>query len=216
MTLDQIEAMAREVALSVFGLVDCAGDSAAPDGATTLILLGPGEPGFWDHVTGEEEFRDNVPDPLDRWSTRVVKALADHLGGTAIFPFGGPPYAPFQRWAVESGRAWPSPVGLLVHDIAGLWVSYRGAIAVPFDVRQSQVPAKPCDTCADQPCLSACPVGALTAGGYDLPRCHTHLDGAGAATCMTQGCEVRASCPQGQSYGRMPAQSAFHMSHFHR
>lgn len=216
MTQDQIEAMAREVALSIFGIVDCAGDDTVPDNARALILLGPGEPGFWDRVTGEAEFSDGARDPLDRWSTRVVTALADRLGGTAIFPFGGPPYAPFQRWAVESGRAWPSPVGLLVHDIAGLWVSYRGAIAVPFAVSQPAPQSKPCDTCAGQPCLTACPVGALTAGGYDLPRCHAHLDGAGAATCMTQGCAVRASCPAGEEYGRMPAQSAFHMGHFHR
>lgn len=215
MTLDQIEAMAREVALSVFGVVCCAGDAATPDDAKALILFGPGEPGFWDRVTGEAEFHDGAADPLDRWSTRVVTALADRLGGTSIFPFGGPPYAPFQRWALESGRAWSSPVGLLVHDIAGLWVSYRGAVAVPFNVKQSSVRAKPCDTCA-APCLSACPVGALTGDGYDLPRCHTHLDGAGTATCMTQGCEVRASCPAGANYGRVAAQSAFHMDHFHR
>ncbi|MEO1238100.1 MAG: ferredoxin [Pseudomonadota bacterium] len=216
MTLDEIEDVVRTAALSVFGVVDCAGDAAAPDGAIALILLGPGEPGFWQHVTAEPEFADGAADPLDRWSTRVITALADRLGGVAVFPFDGPPYAPFQRWAVESGRAWPSPVGLLVHDIAGLWVSYRGAIALPFDVTQSPAPAKPCDRCADQPCLTACPVGALTGDGYDLPRCHGHLDGAGAATCMTHGCAVRASCPAGLGYGRIDTQSAFHMAHFHR
>ncbi|MEL7461024.1 MAG: ferredoxin [Pseudomonadota bacterium] len=216
MTHDQIEAMAREVALSVFGLVSCAGDKAVPDGAQTLVLLGPGEPGFWDHVTSTPEFADGAADPLDRWSTRVVKALSDRLGGTAIFPFGGPPYAPFQRWATDSGRAWPSPVGLLVHDTAGLWVSYRGAIALPFGVATPTQPAKPCDTCTAKPCLTACPVGALTGDGYDLPRCHAHLDGAGSATCMAQGCQVRAACPAGASYGRVDAQSAFHMAQFHR
>lgn len=216
MTLGTFETAARKFALSVFGVLDCTNDAAIPDGAKSLVLLGPGEPGFWAHVTREPEFRDGLPDPLDRWSTRVITALASDWGGQPIFPFGGPPFAPFQRWAVESGRAWPSPVGFLVHDVAGLWVSFRGAIALPDAIEIQPATAKPCDSCADKPCLTACPVGALTDAGYDLPKCHTYLDGPGANTCMTSGCAVRSSCPAGADYGRMPAQSAFHMRHFHK
>lgn len=216
MTLAEVEALAEESALWVFGVLDCDGDPAVPTDTRALILLGPGEPGFWNHVTASPEFADGAPDPLDRWSTRVVSNLADQLGGTAIFPFGGPPYAPFQRWAVDSNRAWPSPVGLLVHDRAGLWVSYRGAIALPFDLAASEERPMPCDTCAEKPCLSACPVSALTETGYDLAACHSYLDGYGATTCMTSGCQVRAACPAGHDYGRVAAQSAFHMAQFHK
>lgn len=216
MTLDRIETAARHSALCLFGVVDCTGDPATPDDAKSLILLGPGEPGFWGHVTTQPEFRDGAPDPLDRWSTRVVTALADTLGGQAIFPFGGPPYAPFQRWAIKSGRAWSSPVGLLVHDVAGLWVSYRGAIALPYAIETPHASAKPCDSCAHKPCLTACPVGALSDTGYDLPKCHGYLDSADGTSCLSQGCQVRSTCPAGANYGRVAAQSAFHMRHFHK
>ncbi|MDJ1006748.1 MAG: ferredoxin [Paracoccaceae bacterium] len=216
MRLAEIEAAAAETALDIFGLFDCSGDPDLPEFARRLLLLGPREPGFWAHVTDSPEFRDSAPDPLDRWSRRVVTELAEGFGGTAVFPFGGPPYAPFQRWALASGRAWPSPVGLLVHDRAGLWVSYRGALALPFEMDLPGPGARPCDTCAGRPCLTACPVSALTSAGYDLDRCHDHLDGPGQATCMSRGCDVRRSCPAGGEYGRVEAQSAFHMRHFHR
>lgn len=215
MILNDVAAAARTEALAVLGALSCRGDAAVPNGAKTLILLGPNEPGFWSHVTRQPEFADGSPDPIDRWSRRVIDAMAKALGGQAIFPFGGPPYAPFQRWAMESGRAWPSPVGLLVHDMAGLWISYRGAIALPVDLDLPVPPVRPCDTCSDKPCLSACPVGALNGEGYDLPACHAFLDGAGRTSCMETGCQVRKSCPAGADYARLPAQSAYHMRQFH-
>jgi epoxyqueuosine reductase len=59
------------------------------------------------------------PDPIDRWSRRVIGHMACDLGAKALFPFGGPPWHPFIAWAKRSGRAWESPVGFLVHDRAG-------------------------------------------------------------------------------------------------
>jgi hypothetical protein len=102
----------------------------APAGTQTLLLLGPSEPGFWAHITASAEFIDGAPDPIDRWSRRVIGHMACDLGAKALFPFGGPPWHPFIGWAKRSGRAWESPVGFLVHDHAGLMVSYRGALAL--------------------------------------------------------------------------------------
>ena len=143
---------------------------ALPDRCETLILLGPSEPGFWLHFTQSPEWADGAADPLDRWSTRVIGALAAELGGTALFPFGGPPYHPFYTWALRSGRAWASPVHLLVHDVAGLMVSYRGAVALPRRVALQPVGASPCITCQGQPCRTACPAAALTPANADAPR----------------------------------------------
>ncbi len=188
----------------------------APDevpGHQSLVLLGPGGPGFWPHVSAAPEFADAAPDPLDRWSHRVITALAHDLGARAIFPWDGPPWPPFTGWARRSGRAWPSPVGLLVHDSHGLMLSFRGALALPHRLALPAAAARPCDTCADQPCRSACPVGALSPDGYDVPACKSDLNRPGN-TCMARGCAVRRACPASAGAARSEAQSAFHMGYF--
>lgn len=214
MTLAPIQTLAAPHFLDIFGAFHATdADGCAPG---TMVLLSPLEPGFWAHVTAEPEFSDGQPDPVDRWSSRVIGALADTLGGTALFPFGGPPYAPFISWATRTGRAWPSPVGMLVHDTAGLMISIRGAVLLPALLNLPPTPpVSPCTGCA-QPCLTACPVGALGPRPYDVPACHAHLDSPEGGDCLAGGCQVRRACPVSQRFARDPAQTAHHMRHFHK
>jgi pimeloyl-ACP methyl ester carboxylesterase len=207
--LAEIEQAAADRQLAVMGVVK----EDLPEGVETLVLLGPGEPGFWAAFTAGPEYRDGRPDPLDRWSERVIGQLAQTLGAEPLFPFGGPPWQPFIRWALASGRAHVSPVGLLVHDSAGLMVSYRGALAFAEDIAAPPPPPKPCLSCADMPCLSACPVEAFAGGSYDIAACKADLDRSGN-DCMARGCAVRRACPVSQRHGRVVAQSAFHMRAF--
>ena len=89
--LQAIAGRAAADGLTPLGAFHPAPEDAAPPGTGTLVLLG-------------------------RWSARVIGEMAEGLGATAVFPFGGPPWAPFTAWARRSGEAWESPVGLLVHD----------------------------------------------------------------------------------------------------
>ncbi|MBO6604153.1 MAG: ferredoxin [Roseicyclus sp.] len=215
MEYSALSARVRAHHLDIFGAFHPGPGDDAPAGTETLVLLGPREPGFWAHVTAEPEFIDRKPDPMDRWSRRVIGRLACDLGAKARFPFGGPPFAPFIRWATRTGRAWTSPVSILVHDVAGLMVSYRGALALKERIALPEPPAAPpCETC-HKPCLTACPVSALTPQGYDTIVCHAYLDTVPGEACLSAGCAVRRACPLSQSYGRQPAQSAFHMRSFH-
>ena len=202
--------------LDVFGAFHPDADDEAPDGTGTILLLGPHEPGFWAHVRAAPEFLDGRADPMDRWSLRVIADIAKATRTTALFPFGGPPWRPFIRWATRSGRAWTSPVQLLVHDRAGLMVSYRGALALQDRLPLPPAASRPCNTCDGAPCATACPVGALTPAGYDLAACHRFLDGPDGRDCMDNGCAVRRACPVSARYGRLPEQSRFHMKAFHR
>lgn len=191
-------------------------DGYTPEGTRAIALAGPmGGPLWWDILTASPEWRDGQPDPMDRWSRRVLTAIAARFGATALFPFGGPPWLPFQAWAKASGRAWESPVRLLVHAEAGLWVSFRGALALPFALDLPPAP-NPCETCADRPCLTACPPGAIREGAYDVPACHAFLDTGPGRACLTQGCRVRAACPVSIRHARVAVQSAYHMSRFHK
>ena len=198
--------------LGGFAVAD--GEAGFPHGTRTLLLIGPQEPGFWPHMQVQPEWGE--PDPVDRWSRRVVGRIACDLGATALFPFGGPPYQPFFSWALRTGSVWESPVRLLVQDKQGLFVSFRGALALRDALDRPPAPPRPCDTCAAKPGLTACPVAALTGAGYDVPGCHAYLDQPEGAICLTGGCLVRGSCPVSQAYARMPEQSAYHMRQFHR
>lgn len=214
MTLNATEAACSAAELSIIAAYHPTKD-LAPAGCKTLILLGPEEPGFWRRITTSPEF--GGPDPVDRWSERVINDLASKLDARAVFPFGGPPHKPFVGWALASGQVWQSPVNLLIHDIAGLFLSFRGALV--FDTKlelPEAASANPCDTCRDKPCLTACPAHALTAAGYDVPACHRWLDQNTGKACLSGGCLVRRSCPVSQTYGRLAEQSAHHMRYFHK
>ncbi len=213
MTYSDIAARLHAAHLDVFGGFYTDSDDDLGDG--TLLLLGPHEPGFWSAFKSSPEWQDKSPDPMDRWSSRVITAIAQDIEATPLFPFGKP-VQPFFTWALRSGRAWSSPVLLLVHDTAGLLVSYRGALHVTSRLELPPAPPKPCDTCGPKPCLTACPVAALSGEGYDLPSCHGYLDTVLGSDCMSQGCAARRACPVSQSYGRVAEQSAYHMGQFHK
>ena len=148
MMIKEVTKAARSERLDVFGLLHAEPDDGIGEG--TIVLLGPAEPGFWPHVTASPEFCDGEPDPLDRWSARVVKRIAANAGGEALLPFGTPA-RPFTRWALRSGQAFVSPVLLLVHARAGLFVSYRGAVLLPKLLELPNPPARPCDACKAKP-----------------------------------------------------------------
>ena len=104
---------------------------------------------------------------------------------------------------------------VLVQAEQGLMVSFRGALALKERVAIQPPVAKPCEAC-EKPCLTACPAGVLGAQGYDVPGCHSFLDTTAGADCLGAGCQVRRACPVSQGYARLPEQSAYHMSRFHR
>ncbi|MDB5666155.1 ferredoxin [Cypionkella sp.] len=216
--LAEIEAMAARHFLSVLGGFTCEGEAGLPAGTRSVLLLGPAEPGYWAHVKSQPEWQqfqtEAKPDPVDRWSRRVIGGMACDLGAKALFPFGGAPYHPFYQWALRTGRVWDSPVKLLVQAEQGLMVSFRGALALKQRV-EVPVGERPCDTCA-RPCVSACPVGALTEAGYDVPACRAFLDQPMGADCLNSGCAVRRACPVSQGYARLAEHSAYHMRMFHK
>ena len=182
--------------------------------AGTLVLVGNAGPDLW---RAFERGRRDEPDPLDRWTRRLVSAAAVELGASAaLFPFDGPPYHPFQRWALKADRVHPSPLGILIHPDFGLWHAYRAALC--FEARLA-LPARPmesspCDGCRDRPCLTACPVSAFSVNGYEVDGCANHVSSAAGTSCREQGCLARHACPVGQAYRYVPAQAGFHMAHF--
>jgi hypothetical protein len=182
----------------------------------TIVLVGFAGNLGWPAFAASPEATDGKPDPLDRWSRRIISALAERLGATPLFPFGGPPYLPFQHWAQQAEPVHPSPIGVLIHPDWGLWHSYRGALAFAdrLNLPEPDQRPSPCDSCAEKPCLTACPVSAFTPGGYDIAACVRHISAPTGADCMALGCRARAACPVAPEYRYAPERAAFHMRAF--
>ena len=178
------------------------------------VLIGT-DAQWWSVFVLSPEYQDGFSDPVDRWSKRILGALAGQIGARACFPSDWPPYAPVIAWALATGRCWQSPTGMMIHDRAGLMISIRGALEFDTPFPTDLPKASPCVSCTEKPCVAACPVDALSdAHPYDVPACKTYLATPPGADCMTGGCLVRQVCPVSQAFARPDAQSAFHMKAF--
>ncbi|RVU36533.1 4Fe-4S dicluster domain-containing protein [Hwanghaeella grinnelliae] len=191
-------------------------DDGAPAGTATMLLVGNAGPGLWRRSGGD--LRDEA-DAMDAWTQRVMDPIGDRFGATVLYPFGGPPYHPFQRWAKRAEGLQSSPLGILIHPEYGLWHAYRAALCFgeTMSLPDASPAGYPCDTCLGKPCLSACPVAAFSeTDGYDVPACAAHLRTEDGADCMGMGCRARRACPLGHDFVYDPGQAAFHMQAFLR
>lgn len=211
--LEQIEDLIAPLGLIVRGGLEPVPEDGVPAATKALVLIGNAGNELWRSFAPHAPVGDH---PLDRWTRRVIEPVAVAVGATALYPFGGPPHWPFQRWAKRAGPLHTSPLGLLIHPTFGLWHAYRAALAfdrnLEFAPREEQ--PSPCDSCADKLCLAACPVAAFGPEGYDVPRCRAHLEGPASQPCFDAGCLARAACPVGRDYAYRPPLARFHMEAF--
>ena len=185
-------------------------------GAATVVLLGFTGSAQWPVFAASPEFADGRPDPLDRWSRRLIDSLAARHGGVALYPSDGPPWLPFQRWAMRAEPVHVSPLGILIHPDLGLWHAYRGALALRARLALPEPDRRPspCAACDDKPCLTSCPASAVAPRHFDQRACASHVASVAGRDCLQLACRARRSCPVGAAYRYVPAQAQFHMTAF--
>ncbi|HUF96941.1 MAG TPA: hypothetical protein VMM60_02355 [Ilumatobacter sp.] len=184
----------------------------------SVVIIGNVGGSIWPRFIAE---RTAGPDPLDRWTRELLWPIAAGLGASFVHP-SDEPFQPFQRWAQRADDVWQSPIGLLIHGEHGLWHAYRGAFL--FGHAIADLPAvgqgvSPCVGCADQPCLSTCPVDAFGVSdsgelSYEAATCRSHVASSAAPQCLSAGCAARCACPV-NAHGRYERdQMEFHMAAF--
>lgn len=217
-----IDILLKPFGLFLFGSLQVSCEDQVPDVAENqparqLLLIGNGGSSLWQAFSRSLEFRDGMANSLDRWSTRVGNHLASKLKGRAIFPFSGPPYAPFLSWAGKTGQALPSRISMSMHARFGLWHAYRFALVLPElrgDLAVESEFKSPCLSCVDEPCLKACPVSAFTNDSYLVDQCMDYLVTDPKSACRKLGCEARRACPVGTKFTYLPQHAKFHMDAF--
>jgi hypothetical protein len=199
------------------GFPDLAASDLTKEGRDrTLVLIGnAGSPLYDAFFAAGQTTGDN---PLDDWTQRVVLPIAARLGARAAFPSDGPPWLPVQRWAMRAEGVKASPLGVLIHPEFGLWHAYRAALVFDraLDLPPAPVRAHPCDSCVGRPCLSTCPVGAVTEAGYAVDNCARHVASRDGEACRSIGCLARRACPVGAAHVYPDRAMAFHMEAFLR
>jgi hypothetical protein len=206
--------------LLVRGGFAAGGDEMLPDGpagapAGAVVLLGNTGGELWAAFSAG---RRDEPHPMDAWARRTVEPLAGRLGARAVYP-SDVPWHPFQQWAMRAEPVARSPIGILIHPDYGLWHAYRAALLLdtpPSGLPPRAARAVPCDTCTDRPCLGACPVGAHSEAGFDVPACEGHLRSGASPDCLQVGCRSRDGCPVGRASRFPDEQIAFHQRAFLR
>lgn len=180
-----------------------------------LILIGHLGRDFWQAL---QRRGLHGAHPVDQFvGERVADWMATALPGHAwrqVFP--GPAPVGLQRLGALAGWHQASPFWVGVDAEWGSWFAYRAVLladtGLPLTPRRSA--GSPCDRCADKPCISACPAGALASeqsGPWRLQACLDYRKQPDSP-CQDR-CLARKACPVGEPYRYTDEQIAYHYLH---
>ncbi len=185
-----------------------------------ILLLANAGGAFWEAMTSRE--RDNARvgnNPVDNFSVAIAKKIIAAGEQTQDAQILYPGYSvPLIKLGELSGWSTPSPLGLGLHPEYGPWFAYRALIKSTEPLQPIQnlqhiaKASSPCLSCADTPCVSACPASATSKDKvFDIDRCVSQRL-ATDSSCKTQ-CHARNACPVGQAYRYSEQQREYHMTH---
>jgi epoxyqueuosine reductase len=178
-----------------------------------LILLANGGPVFWQNMKRDPGVKVEEPDPVDNYTTRVVR---NFFGNDAIIVYPRNRMIPLRALGKLAGWHHDSPLGLGIHPIFGLWFAYRAvimshAIFTPVADAIDGRSESPCESCRDKPCITACPASAVIESGFEVQRCSDYRMEPDSS-CQSR-CISRLACPVGRAHRYVPDQMAYHYHH---
>ena len=172
-----------------------------------LILIGHGGKAMWSALKAsgldsEHPIDDFTIAAVHRWAVTVLS------GGAYEIVYPGLGHIDLQALGKMVGWHHDSPFRVGINQSWGPWFAYRAVVLADSDFSPSlpQVTQSPCASCAQAPCVSACPARAMTASGFSLSECTAYRQAADSE-CQTQ-CLARSACPVGVEHRYDPAQMA--------
>ncbi len=109
----------------------------------TIVLAGMAGRDGWSAFAASPEASDGLDDPLDRWSRRVIEALARELGGESVVPLWRPAFLAVP--AMGAARRTRTSLADRNSDPSALWalafLSRRARL--PRSVRHSRAHGRP-------------------------------------------------------------------------
>lgn len=175
-----------------------------------LMLIGHGGRLMWEKL---QSTALESKDPVDQFATSITRSfIHDYLDNSAFFwLFPEPDYSvPLQQLGEAAGWCSPSPLGLGISAEFGLWFAYRAAFLIDSDLPLTSVQPhlSPCSNCVQQPCITACPPGAVLKGGLDIALCAHHRL-ATHSSCADR-CLARLACPVHPEHRYLLEQLQYH------
>ncbi len=184
-------------------------DGVDLDGHRSLVLLGQRGRTLWErsvrhNLDADDPFDDTVQALVTDW----FATHAPNAEWTIVYP--GSVRLPLGQLATAVGWGDPSPLGITIHPTHGLWIAHRIAFVCDLDLSTAPEPGlHPCASCVDTPCVSACPVEAVSlADRFNLRACAEHRAPVDSA-CEFQ-CFSRSACPVASDLQYGPEQMTHH------
>jgi len=178
-----------------------------------LVLIGHGGRRLWQAL---QAWGMKTADPVDYYTKSLThQFIRDYLDNPPtlwLYP-GTDTLIPLQQLGELVGWGHPSPLGLGINPVYGVWFAYRAAFlttaALPL-IHNTPSPS-PCDSCADRPCIGACPVGAVQFGPFDVNGCVQHR--LQERSSCADRCLARRACPFFSKHRYSLAQIQYHYGH---
>jgi len=172
----------------------------------SVVLIGNGGRRLWERLPKPV---DEHQHPFDRFAVERVKSFDP--GAEIIYP-SSQVVAPLQQLARALNISRPSKLGLDIHPVYGPWFAFRAAFLTDAEIPEviHQPFASPCESCSAKPCISACPVEAVSDGKFHLSTCADHRLAEGSP-CLER-CFSRQACPVGSAHRYSDEQQRYHMT----
>ncbi|MCW8882832.1 MAG: hypothetical protein OQL17_02050 [Sedimenticola sp.] len=163
--------------------------------ATRVILIGHAGQSLWQKLQIQTLTQS---DPVDYYSHMAAQAFAEEVLADSDYQiiYPGDKSVALQQLGALAGWHTPSPLGLGINPRWGVWYAYRAALLTnaPLPVMLEAEPDNPCNQCADKPCITHCPAGALAENRQiDMTRCACYR--LSEQSACTDRCLARISCP---------------------